>query len=71
MESLFRNRVKRTTRTTRTVTLFEWGGGYRVKYVKVSNSKVDSKLLSHLDEFHQTLEAAQQAFNEISLAIGS
>jgi hypothetical protein len=42
--------VKRTTRTTATVTLFPYGGGWRVKYEKTSNSKTDSRLLASHDE---------------------
>lgn len=42
--------VRRTTRTTATVRLFPYGGGWRVKYEKTSNSKVNSRLLASHDE---------------------
>ncbi len=42
--------VRRTTRTTATVRLFPYGGGWRVKYEKTSNSKTDSRLLASHDE---------------------
>lgn len=45
-----RQYVRRTTRTTATVRLFPYGGGWRVKYEKTSNSKVDSRLLASHDE---------------------
>jgi hypothetical protein len=45
-----RQYVRRTTRTTATVRLFPYGGGWRVKYEKTSNSKVDSRLLAYHDE---------------------
>ncbi len=45
-----RQYVRRTTRTTATVRLFPYGGGWRVKYEKTSNSKADSRLLASHDE---------------------
>ena len=44
-----RQYVRRTTRTTATVRLFPYGGGWRVKYEKTSNSKADSRLLASHD----------------------
>ena len=45
-----RQYVRRTTRTTATVRLFPYGGGWRVKYEKASNSKTNSRLLASHDE---------------------
>jgi hypothetical protein len=60
------SKVYRMRRVTMNVRIFEYGGGYRVQYVKTSNSIIDSELLAHCDEFHASRDAAISAFDQIN-----
>jgi len=50
---------------TMTVTMFPYGNEFRVKYTKTANDRNDSRLLSHLDETHETEAGATKAFEAI------
>lgn len=57
--------VKKTTRTTKTLCMFPWGIGWRVKYTKTSNSHTNSKILAFHDEEYSSLVDAKRAYDEI------
>jgi len=58
-------KVTRTTRATRTVRMFWYGGIWRVQYTAVTNSKKDSRLIQAINEEYPTKPEAEKAYNQI------
>ena len=64
--SIDQSRIYRLRNVTLSVRIFEYGGGYRVQYVKVSNSKDDSKCLDHFDHYFEIYNHAASKFAKLN-----
>ena len=53
----------------RHLVIFPYGNGHRVVYTKTKNSRKNSSLLAHHDEFYESSYQAAKAFIEIKRVI--
>lgn len=61
--------TKHTRNRSRTVNLFPWGNGWRVKYTVTDMNRDQTHLLQHTDEEFDTLTEAQKAYTQIVMAM--
>lgn len=55
---------------TRTVSIFPWGNGHRVKYTCTTTSIINSLLVAACDEYHEDAKRAEVVYNQFLLSAG-